>query len=149
MSAMIAPIRKQLGRMMTIDENPLRIFRVRDARQVLGSVLVCRAKGEHGGIELVVALETNDTIRAVAIQSQREPESVARALTNRLWLASFAGKNHENSFRPGRDLSEVPPDARLSADAIADSVHSQLVILSFAERLAGTTDEGQNHHHHY
>src|SRR5262245_8232554 len=49
-SGWTAPIQKQLGRLMHPDENPLRIHRVTHQGRGVGSVLVTRVKGEHGGI---------------------------------------------------------------------------------------------------
>src|SRR5262245_18567499 len=42
LSGAMAPIQKRLGRMMTVDENPLRIFRVRENGLWQGSLLVFR-----------------------------------------------------------------------------------------------------------
>jgi hypothetical protein len=133
---------------MTTDENPLRVFRVQRGNQNVGSVLVCRVKGEHGGIELVIGIETNGVLRALTVQSQREPEMVARAVTNAAWLGSFAGKDHKSRFRLGDDLPDVRAEAHASAEAIADGVRSQLTVLSFAEQLPGSlvADPHAGHH---
>jgi hypothetical protein len=142
LSGMMVPIQKRLGRAMTVDENPLRIFRAQSGRKMVGSILVCRVKGEHGGMELVAGVETNGAVRGVLIQSQREPETVARAITNAVWLASFAGKNSDSPLRAGEDLPDVPPAARASAQALADGVRSQLIVLSFAETLLTPREPG-------
>ena len=149
LNAMTAPIRKQLSRSMASDENPLRVFRVQRGNENAGSVLVCRVKGEHGGIELIIGVETNGVVRAVTLQSQREPDAVARAITNPAWLSSFAGKDSNSRFRLGEDLPEVPADARASAEAIAEGVRSQIVVLSFAGKIAGSrvADPHAGHHH--
>ena len=133
LSGMMVPIRKRLGRGMTVDENPLRVFRVTHDGRLLGSVLVCRVKGEHGGIELVIGVDPQSTVRGLIIQSHREPEAVAQIITNSSFLAAFAGKNSSSPLRPGEDLPDVPPQARASAQAVADGVRSQLIVLSFAE----------------
>ncbi len=127
-----AELRRHLGRQMTPDENPLRIHRVRHGDQTTDSVLVTRIKAEHGGLELVTGIASNGLVRGVLIQSQREPEAVARVITSSNFLAAFAGKNAAAAWRIGLDLPEVPPEARLSAQAIADGVRSQLIVLFFA-----------------
>lgn len=146
-SGLTAPIQKKLGRLMHPDENPLRIHRVRHQDQTVGSVLVTRVKAEHGGIEIVTGVKTNGTVRGVLIQSQREPPASASAITNASWLAGFAGKSAASALRPGVDLPDVPEEARLSAQAIADGVRDLLIVLSFAE-MAGNPGEPVPTPHH-
>jgi hypothetical protein len=100
-------------------------------------------KGEHGAIEIVTGIE-DGAVRGVLIQSQREPEFVAQAITNSSWLAAFNGKSACSELRVGTDLPDVPNEARPSAQAIADLVRSQLILFSFAE----TVDAPQRHVHH-
>jgi hypothetical protein len=144
LSGSIVPIRKRLGRDMTTDENPLRIFRVQQENQIVGSVLLARVKGSYGGIEIVVGVKTNTTVRGVLVQSQREPPQTAGAVTNTAWLDGFVGMSPGSRMRPGEDLANVPPGARASAQAIADGVRSQLIVLSFAEEMAAADP----HAHH-
>ena len=132
-SGLTAEIQKQLGRPMHPDENPFRMHRVQHDGLARGAILITRVKAEHGGIEIVTGVETNGTIRGVLIQSQREPPAVAAAITNVSWLAGFAGKTAKSSLRLGADLPDVPSEARTSAQAIADGVRDQLIVLSFAE----------------
>jgi hypothetical protein len=145
-TSLTAEIQKQLGRLMHPDENPLRIHRVTHHGQTAGSVLVTRVKGEHGGIEIVMGVETNGSIRRVLVQSQREPAEVATAITNAAWLGSFTGKNARSPLRVGADLPPVPEAARLSAEAIATGVRDQLTVLSFAE-LSRTGGPAPKPHH--
>lgn len=133
LSGLGVEIRKQLGRLMHPDENPFRIHRVEHAGQTLGSILVTRVKAEHGGIEIVIGVGTNGAVRGALIQSQREPPAVAGAITNASWLAGFSGRSAESPLRLGVDLPDVPPEARISAQAIANGVRDQLIVLSFAE----------------
>ncbi len=147
LSGKMAPIQKRLGRAMTVDENPLRIFRVLRQDSWRGSVLLCRVKGEHGGIEIVTGVETNGAVRRVLIQSQREPEAVAQVITNTTFLASFPGKNSAAPLRLGEDLLDVPAEARASAQAIADGVRSQLIVLSFAEQSLEARASGTHTNH--
>ena len=146
-SGLTAPIQKQLGRLMRPDENPLRIHRAQHEGRTLGSVLVTRVKAEHGGIEIVIGVETNGTIRGVLIQSQREPPEIAQAITNAAWLGSFAGKNARSPLQPGTDLPAVPEAARASAQAIAQGVRDTLTVLTFAELSREARELGQLPHH--
>lgn len=130
-SRLTVEIEKKLGRHMTADENPLRVHRVEHGGKTLGSVLVTRVKGEHGSIEIVIGVETNGRVRGVLIQSQREPDLVASALTN--LVRGFVDKTVAASFQLGDDLPDVPAEARVSAQAVATGVRDQLVVLSFAE----------------
>lgn len=140
LSGRMVPIQRLLGRAMTVDENPLRIFRVQREARCIGSVLVRRVKGEHGGIEIVIGVETNGAVRGVLLQSQREPEPVAQVITNAAFLGSFIGKNAASSFRLGEDLPEVTVEGRPCAQMVAEGVRSQLIVLSFAEPSAELRD---------
>lgn len=138
LSGATSELRQRLGRHMTTDENPLRIYRVRNDGQLLGSVLVTRVKAEHGGIEIVTGIEPRGAVRGVIIQSQREPETIAQILTGAAFRASFAGKDSLAPLRVGEDLPAVPAEARVSAQAVADGVRSQLIVLSVAEKPLAT-----------
>jgi len=133
LSSLTAPIQERLGRLMHPDENPLRIHRVLQDGAIRGAILLTRVKGEHGGIEIVTAVQTNGTLRGVLVQSQREPSAVAAAITNATWLAAFAGRTAEMTWRVGTDVPDVPEPARLSAQAIANGVRDQLIVFGCAE----------------
>jgi len=132
-SGVTVEIKKRLGRHMSPDENPLRIYRARHDGQTLGSALVTRVKAEHGGIEIVTGIERDGAVHGVLIQSQREPADIAHVITNANFLASFVGKTAASPLRLGEDLPAVPASARFSAQAIADGVRSELIVFSFAE----------------
>jgi hypothetical protein len=127
----IGTIHKRLNRPMTVDENPLRIYRTIDGTRTTGAILVKRVKGEHGGIELVTGVDSQGHVCGVVIQSQREPDSVAQVIAK--WLPHFVGKTAESPLRPGDDLPEVAPEARATANAVAEGVRSGLIVFSFAE----------------
>jgi len=141
LSRLMATLDKQLRRPMTVDENPLRIHRAGDGIQTIGSVLVKRVKGEHGGVELVTGIDVQGRVCGVIIQSHREPGPVALIITN--WLPSFVGKTAKAPLLAGDDLPQVAPEARRTADAIAEGVRTHLIVLSFAD--AGL--EPVNTHH--
>jgi hypothetical protein len=132
-SRVTVEIERRLGRHMNSDEKPPRVHRVLDGERQLGSVLVTRVKGEHGGIEIITGVETNGAVRGVLIQSQREPETVAEIITGTQFLSAFVGKTAASPLRLGEDLPAVRAEARASAQAIADGVRGQLIVLSFAE----------------
>jgi len=134
---------QHLGRNLTGDENALRFWRVYRGDLFLGTILTRRAKGEYGGIELVLATDTNRCVRGLRLQRLREPELIADALQNTNWLRSFAGKQAGDPCRLGSDIPELPSQARASATAIAQGVRSLLVLLAAADgaetpRLAAT-----------
>ena len=136
LSQFMGTIHKRLNRPMTVDENPLRIYRATDGTRRMGAILVKRVKGEHGAIELVTGIDPRGRVCAVLVQSQREPDSVAQAITN--WLPHFAGKTADAALQPAVDLPKVPPEARVTANAIAEGVRSGLIVFSFAENAAET-----------
>ena len=142
-----AAIVKQLGRQMTPDENPLRIHRVQQDGKSVGSVLVTRVRGEHGGIEIVIGIDPTGAVKGLLIQSQREPDAVATAITGAGFLGAFAGKRVSSPLRLGEDLPELPAPARASGQAIAEGVHSQLVVLSFAETSPDVLRSGIHTNH--
>jgi len=131
LSQFIGPIHKRLNRPMTVDENPLRIYRATDGTRSMGAILVKRVKGEHGGIELVIGIDPQGRVCGVLVQSQREPDSVTQVITN--WLPHFVGKTAKSPLSAGDDLPEVAPDARTTANAVAEGVRSGLIVFSFAE----------------
>jgi len=126
-------MQQRLRRVPTAEENAILIHRITAGAEGLGSVLVRRVKGEHGAIEVVTAIDPRGAVHAVSIQSQREPDVIAQEITATNWLRAFFGKDARASFRVGEDVPEVAPIARASAQAIADGVRSQLVLLSVAE----------------
>lgn len=145
-SRMTAPIVKRLGRPMTADENPLRIYRVSEPGAA-GSVLVTRVKGESGAIEIVIGVHPLGEVHGVLVQSQRESEAVARIIASPGFLDSFAAKNASSPLRIGEDLPAVPEFARVSAQAIADGVRSELIVLSFAEMPLEARESGIHTNH--
>jgi len=134
---------KQLGRPLNPDENPLRIFRALGPGGRVGSVLVTRVKAEYGGMEIVTGVDTNGAVRGVRIQSQRERPEVADAIVKASWLDGFVGKTATSELRLGADLAEVPAAARVSAQAVADGVRDQLIVLTLAELPLEVRESGR------
>ena len=131
---------KRLGRLPSAEENALRVHRVYTGENDLGAILVRRVKGEHGAIELVVAVTEEGTVRGLRLQRLREPESIARILQEPGWLASFTGKTATNHFKLEEDVPGVATEARASAEAVTDGMRSLLVLFEMSnERLAART----------
>ena len=150
-SGVMVPVQKRLGRALNPDENPLRLHRPQGPHGSLGSLLVTRVKGEHGGVELVIGTDTNRAVVGVIVQSLREPHGIARAITNSEWLAAFSRKTAQSALMPGNDLPAMPAAARATAQAIADGVRDKLVVLEFAELPVETREHGKHtdvHIHH-
>jgi hypothetical protein len=137
---------ERLGRVPTGDENALHVYRCYEEQTPLGAVLTCRVKGGYGAIELVLAVGANGQVRGLCLQRLREPESIAVALQNSDWLRAFDGRGTDSSWQLGRDVPEVRPEARLSAEAIVDGVRSLLVLLATADESHSQRAAGARHH---
>jgi hypothetical protein len=127
----------RLGRTPTGDENALRVYPVYQEKIPLGVVLTRRVKGEHGGIEIVAAVGTNQQICGVRLQRLREPASGAVALQKSEWLRSFEGKSAQDLWRLGKDIPDVPSEARVSAESIVEGVRDSLILLAAATQERG------------
>jgi hypothetical protein len=147
LSEVTSQLRQRLGRHLSSDENPLHIYRVQAGGAQRHSVLVTRVKAEHGGMELVIGIEAGGAVRGLLIQSHREPEAIAEVFLGSAFRGAFVGKTVAAPLRVGEDLPEVPLAARPSAQALADGVRSQLLVLSFAENLlAARPSAAQTNH---
>src|SRR6266850_5215783 len=114
LSGLRPQLQQRLGRVPTAEENALLIHRITSSTGRLGSVLVRRVKGEHGGIEIVTATDPHGTVGAVLVQSQREPPAIAQTISSKEWLAGFTGKDANSPLRVGHDLPDVVKEARSS-----------------------------------
>lgn len=119
-----------LGRPMRADEHVLLLHRIGGDAHEPGHVITRRARGEHGAIEIVLALDAAGALRGLRVQALREPAAITGALTNESWLSSFRGLTADRGFRVGTDLPAVPEEARSSAQAIAEAAHDLLVLFS-------------------
>jgi hypothetical protein len=136
---------KRLGRMPSGDENALRLYRVFREVEPVGMILTRRVKGRYGGIELVLAVDTNQVVRGLRLQRLREPVPITVALADPKWRGSLAGKRAGDPWQLGADIPEVPNDARASAQAILDGARSSLILLAAAEQ-APPASLAQAHH---
>jgi len=138
---------ESLGRMPTGDENALHFWRVYAGESLLGSVLTRRVKGEHGVIELVLAVEANGSVRGVRLQRLREPEKIAQALQNPNWLRSFERRRAESSWKLGEDIPGVPAEVCASATAMIEGTRSLLILLAASEQAISSTKPAPKPHH--
>ena len=137
---------ERLGRIPTGDENALHVYPVYREQMPLGVVLTSRVKGEFGAIELVLAVGTNQQICGLRLQRLREPVASAAALQDSRWLRSFVGKRADSSWQREREISDMPADARVSAEAIVDGVRSLLILLATANQEQLPDPVGKPHH---
>jgi hypothetical protein len=138
---------ERLGRMPTGEENALHVWRVYAGQSLVGSVLTRRVKGEHGVIELVLAVEANGSARGVRLQRLREPESIAQALQNPNWLCSFKGRRADSSWKMGEDIPAVPAEVGVSATAVVEGARSLLILLAASEQTISSTKPAPKPHH--
>jgi len=137
---------ERLGRVPTGDENALHVYHCYEEQLPLGVVLTRRVKGDYGAIELVLAVGPNGRVCGLRLQRLREPEPIATALQSPDWLRSFEGQRSDSSWKLGRDIPDVVPEARLSAAAIVDGVRSMLILLATSDPSASQSPEAAPHH---
>lgn len=136
---------RRLGRPPSAEENALHLFRIRAANALLGSLMVRRVKGEHGAIELVIATDPQGAIQGVRVQRQREPQATAEILHSGAWLGRFRGLSADQIRESEPFFHGVPREAHVSAAAVVDGVHTQLILLSVAEQSGAPA--APPHHH--
>lgn len=134
LSGLRLELAERLGRPPTGEENSLPLYRVQGPGGRIGTILVRRVKGEYGAIEIVVAVDADGKVRGVRLQRLREPKAIADALADPAWLGSFRGQTAISAAESARELSVVPPAARISGQAVVDGVRGVLVLLAAAEK---------------
>ena len=127
LSGLRLPILKRLGPGASLEDNTLQSFPVFQGSVPQGAVLVQRAAGEYGAMEIVVGVDTSGRVRGVRLQRMREPDAVAQALMDPAWLASLRGKTAGDAWRLGADLPDRPASARDSARLVALTVRGLLI----------------------
>jgi hypothetical protein len=130
-------LQERLGRPATAEENALAVYRVFDNDTALGSVLTRRAKGENGAIEMVLAIDRDQTIRHLRLQRIREPDSIAQALQDPRWLGTFAGMNERSTWPLTNSIPGLPQEAQASGYAVVEGVRSLLVLMALADKQNG------------
>ena len=129
LSAKRLEMASRLGRIPTAEENSLRVYCIYQGKQPLGHILTRRAKGEFGAIEIVLAVAADGQVQGMRLQRQREPEVTSAALHSTAWLSAFNHQTARSEWRLGRAIPDVPPEARVSAQEIVESVRSLLILL--------------------
>jgi hypothetical protein len=147
LSGLRVELAERLGRIPTGDENALHIWRIHQGTAFVGSVLTRRVKGEHGAIELVLAVDPKERVRGLRLQRLREPEPLARVLQNPEWLRSFEGRRADSSWKFGGDIPEVPAEARASAQAIIEGTRSLLILLAASTQASPSSKPATAPHH--
>lgn len=127
LSGLRLPILHRLGPGASLESNSLPIFFIFRGVAPQGAVLVQRMAGEYGVIEVVVGVNTVGRVQGVRLQRLREPDRIARALTDPPWLRSFRGKTAADPWRLGGDVPDRPAPARASARIIVGTVRSLLI----------------------
>jgi len=122
-----------LGRPVAADENALHRFLIFAEQELLGTILTRRIKGEYGGIEIVLAVDTNAAVCGLRFQRAREPDPVMQALESPGWLAALKGKRAHDNWELGRGVPDLPDEARESGRQITDGVRSLLILLEASE----------------
>jgi len=136
---------QRLGRTPTGDENALHLYRIYHENTPLGAVVVRRVKGAYGAIELVLAADTDRRVCGLLLQRSREPEPIARALQSPDWLHSFNGKGADRAWQLGREIPDVLPEARSSAQAVLEGARNALVLLDMAEQAPLSRSAAAHH----
>ena len=127
---------KRLGPETPLESNTLYVNRIFIENDQVGVVLVRRASGQYGAIDVVAAVDTIGRVVGIRVQRHREPKETANVITSDKWLSAFRGKSANSGFSLGSDLPAVPTSARASAEALARSVRGLLI--EYAEGAQGS-----------
>lgn len=133
-------LQKKLGRLPAADESSLHYHRIFQQDHEVGTVLTRNVRGEHGAIEIVLALDSRGTIAGLKLQRCREPETQTAVLHRPEWLGAFMGKTARDGLEPGVDLPEPGGGAEQSARGIAAAVRSLLILYETAMASGLKTD---------
>lgn len=132
LSALRPELARRLGRPPTAGENALHLHRVLRGTHLLGEVATQRVKGESGAVELSVAFDSDRNLRGARLQRIREPAAVTAAL-GEAWLDSFRGLIVDDIHPWRQRVGVLPPDAQLTARAIADGIRDLLILRELAD----------------
>jgi hypothetical protein len=131
LSGLRVELARRLGRAPSAEENAMYLYQVHGPAGTLGTVLVRRAKGDYGAIEVVLAVDNSGRVVGARLQRQREPEAAARFLTSPEWLGTFRGETAEGG-PAAENAPAVPETAADSARAVTQGIHDMLVLLELA-----------------
>jgi len=136
LSAQLLAISRHLGRPPAAADAILDRYLIEPGSR--GRVLLRRVRGEHGAIEVVVAVDARGRVLGLHLQRQREPESIARFLASPEWTRRFTGRSEADCPAPRDALRAVPAPASASALAVADGVRTLLVLDEHSTGAAAT-----------
>jgi hypothetical protein len=126
-------LEEQLGRRLLPEEMALHYFEVQNGTTTVGYVLPRRLKGQNGAIEIVVVLDSEHRIRALKVQSMREPAEVAQVIERIGLERQFVGAAVTNYFWPECNENIDPKGCEL-ARLIAQGVQAQLTLWHAGKR---------------
>ncbi len=121
----------RLGRPPTAEENALQLQHIYKEGEVLGTILTRRAKGLHGAIELVIAMQPDGRLRGVRIQRSREP-ATALATLEKTWLGLFSGQTMASLPKPITEESDG--ETEKTEVAILEGVRASLILFEVAQK---------------
>lgn len=139
LSGLRTELAERLGRTPTAEENVLYLYRIFRDQLPVGAIATRRLKGEHGAIEIVLAVADNGQVRGLRLQRMREPEAIATEIERTEWLNAFRGKSAQDEWRLGGDVPDVPANARNSAQSVVDAVRSLLILMEVASNSGVVT----------
>jgi hypothetical protein len=121
-------LQERLGRPVLSDEMALHCYPVLSNDVSLGTVLTRRTKGEHGAIEVALALGSSHSVRRFKIQRLREPAQIVEALAK-----CELEKQIENKSA-GEEIVFDCPDAKVVSDMLAKEVKALLILYDMGYR---------------
>ncbi len=140
LSSLRTRILDALGPGGRLDENILQVYPVRKLGKPIGTVLVRRANGKYGAIEVVAGISPDKTIAGVVVQRHREAGESERLMSNSSWLSEFAGKSASSDFELGAGLPKPSSEAAASAEAVSRAVRSVLVEFTIGSEYGSLRD---------
>jgi len=124
--ALQARIRDAMGRLPTLWEYAYRIFTAKHGERVLGFTVVVEEIGKHRPITFAVAVNTDGTVRDLAVLSYRE--AYGGEVKERRFLKQYGGKTGAAPLLPYRDIQNIA-GATLSVEATGRAVKKAIAVL--------------------
>jgi hypothetical protein len=132
-------LQERLGRPVRPEEMALHCYPVLSNEVQIGAVLTRRLKGEHGAIELALALGPDRRIQHFKVQRIREPTEVVVGLSN----CDLEGQLQNKSFEDEIvfNCARLSPGAKVLSDNLANEVKALLILYDL-----GYTELSRSHH---
>lgn len=119
-------LQRRLGRPLLPEDMELHSYAVSSNGSVIGTVLTRRIKGEHGAIELALALDSASRIEHFKIQSCREPTEIINALKEVHLESRLQHKTVQDDF--AFDFHDIPGSAHKIALQLTEAVKTLLIL---------------------